>query len=124
LVIKTLGPDWIRIRIRIHFKCWIRIQWIRIPQHWFAGLFEGGGRVRAAQPAADWERGDGRQHHCAGRHPQLGRRQDVPPPPHLLLRGRRQRWGQNILSSAYQQQTVQSLCLVIIRLYQRSTLAQ
>ncbi len=30
LVIKTLDPDWIRIRIcvRIHLKCWIRI-WIQ-----------------------------------------------------------------------------------------------
>ncbi len=29
LVIKTLDTDWIRIRIRIHLKCWItiRIQW-------------------------------------------------------------------------------------------------
>jgi len=24
LVIKTLDPDWIRVRIRIHLKCWIR----------------------------------------------------------------------------------------------------
>jgi hypothetical protein len=29
LVIKTLDPDWIRIRIRIQLKCWIRIH-IRI----------------------------------------------------------------------------------------------
>jgi len=30
LVIKTLDPDWIRIRIRIriHLKCWIRF-WIK-----------------------------------------------------------------------------------------------
>jgi hypothetical protein len=32
MVIKTLDPDWIRIRIRIHLKCWIRIS-IRIK--WF-----------------------------------------------------------------------------------------
>jgi hypothetical protein len=29
LVIKTLDPDWNRIRIRIHLKCWIRVR-IRI----------------------------------------------------------------------------------------------